>query len=92
MLAVLEETMPAGTTWTHPDGGLFLWLRAPEGLDTSALLPQAFARKVAYVPGAPFWVNSDIRNTMRLNFSNANEEMIVTGIGHIADLLRESLR
>jgi 2-aminoadipate transaminase len=91
MLQTLRERMPAGTTWTEPEGGLFLWLRAPEGIDTGALLPRAFARKVAYVPGAPFWVNRDVRNTMRLNFSNASEEKIVTGIGQIADVLREAL-
>jgi len=91
MLQTLAERMPAGTTWTEPDGGLFLWLRAPEGIDTGALLPRAFARKVAYVPGAPFWVNRDVRNTMRLNFSNATEEKIAIGIGHIADVLREAL-
>jgi DNA-binding transcriptional MocR family regulator len=92
MLRTLEERMPPGTTWTEPEGGLFLWLRAPERIDTGALLPRAFAKKVAYVPGAPFWVNRDVRNTMRLNFSNATDEKIVEGIGHIGDLLHEALQ
>jgi 2-aminoadipate transaminase len=92
MLSALTERMPPGTSWTRPEGGLFLWLSAPDRIDTGALLPAAFEKKVAYVPGAPFWVNRDVRNTMRLNFSNANEEMIVEGIGHLGDLLHEALR
>jgi 2-aminoadipate transaminase len=92
MLEMLEERMPLGTSWTNPDGGLFLWVRAPEGIDTGALLPKAFERKVAYVPGYPFWVNKHVNNTIRLNFSNANEEMIRTGIAHIGDVLHEAIR
>jgi 2-aminoadipate transaminase len=92
MLQTLEETMPPGTSWTRPDGGLFLWLSAPDRIDTGALLKHAFEKKVAYVPGAPFWVNRDVRNTMRLNFSNASEDMIVTGITHLGDLLTEALQ
>jgi 2-aminoadipate transaminase len=92
MLAALERSMPSGTTWTHPDGGLFLWVRTDPSFDTRVLLEEAFRRKVAFVPGAPFWVNADVRNTMRLNFSNANEEMIVEGIRRIAGLLRDVAR
>ena len=89
MLSALAEFMPAGTTWTQPDGGLFLWVRAHPSLDTGAILPEAFERKVAFVPGAPFWVNADVRNTMRLNFSNAGEAAIVEGIRRLGALLRD---
>jgi 2-aminoadipate transaminase len=89
MLAALTEYMPPGTTWTQPDGGLFLWVRAHEAFDTSAMLPEAFARKVAFVPGAPFWVNSDVRNTMRLNFSSSDETAITEGIKRLGGLLRD---
>jgi len=79
--------MPDGCTWTHPDGGLFLWARMPERVDTQELLSMATTSKVAFVPGAPFWVNRDVRNTMRLNFSNATEDMIVEGVRRLGDLV-----
>ena len=84
MLAHLAEQMPPGWTWTKPDGGLFLWMRAPEGVDTTALLERALERNVAFVPGAPFWVNRDIRNTLRINFSYSGDEAIVEGVGRLA--------
>src|SRR5215472_3896798 len=87
MLQALTDLMPDGCTWTHPDGGLFLWARMPERVDTQELLSMATTSKVAFVPGAPFWVNKDVRNTMRLNFSNASEEMIVEGIRRLGDLV-----
>ncbi len=80
MLQSLERFMPEGTSWTRPDGGLFLWATLPRQVDTEELLSLAGRSKVAFVPGAPFWVNQDVRNTMRLNFSNATEEMLVKGI------------
>ncbi len=80
MLQSLERFMPKGSSWTHPEGGLFLWARVPEAVDTEELLALASRSLVAFVPGGPFWVNTIVRNTMRLNFSNAPDEMIVEGI------------
>jgi 2-aminoadipate transaminase len=84
MLAALAAKLPPGWSWTRPDGGLFLWLRAPHLLDTTQLLERALEHHVAFVPGTPFWVNRDPRNTLRLNFSNAGEERIVEGIDRLA--------
>jgi 2-aminoadipate transaminase len=80
MLEALDERMPAGWSWTRPEGGLFLWLRGPESVDTTVLLERALQLNVAFVPGAPFWVNRDVRNTLRLNFSNADEARIREGV------------
>ncbi len=91
MLASLAEHMPPGTSWTRPDGGLFLWARVPENVDTQELLAHAAREKVAFVPGAPFWVNRDVRNTMRLNFSNGTDEQIATGIARLGALVKASL-
>ena len=66
------------------DGGLFLWVRAPAHVDTTKLLERALEHHVAFVPGAPFWVNSDVRNTLRVSFSNSPEERIVEGIKRLA--------
>ncbi|MGI8736220.1 MAG: PLP-dependent aminotransferase family protein [Candidatus Eremiobacter antarcticus] len=91
MLEALQRDMPPGCTWTRPDGGLFLWLTVPPEVDTEELLALASKSKVAFVPGAPFWVNCDVRNTMRLNFSNASDEMIVEGIERIGNSVKAYL-
>jgi 2-aminoadipate transaminase len=91
MLETLARAMPEGTSWTRPDGGLFLWARMPPRIDTQELLTHAAEKKVAFVPGAPFWVNADVRNTMRLNFSNASEDALVTGIERLGDLVKTHL-
>lgn len=91
MLETLTRAMPPGSSWTHPDGGLFLWARMPDGIDTQELLTHASERRVAFVPGAPFWVNADVRNTMRLNFSNASEDKLVIGIERLGDLVASHL-
>ena len=91
MLSVMEETFPEGSRWTHPNGGLFLWVMLPEGVDTAAIMPQAVERKVAYIPGQTFFADGDVTNTLRLNFSNANEAHIAEGICRLGRVLREQL-
>lgn len=88
MLAAMEKHFPAGVRWTHPKGGLFLWVTLPEGADTTALLPRAIAEKVAFVPGAPFYAAGGGANTMRLNFSNATPAAIEEGIARLGRVLR----
>ena len=57
MAAALREHLPAGTAWEIPRGGMFFWLRLPEGFDAMALLDKAVAAGVAFVPGAPFYAS-----------------------------------
>lgn len=92
MLAALTDSFPEGTTWTHPQGGMFLWVRLPESVDTAELLPEAVARQVAFVPGAPFHPGGGGRNTMRLNFSNSSPDTIRTGIARLGSLLHDRLK
>ena len=80
-----------GVTATYPEGGLFLWVTLPEGMDAKALSKKATARKVAYVPGAPFYPNGGHGNHLRLNFSTMQEDRIVEGIKLLGQLLREEL-
>lgn len=91
MLAALNEYMPEGTHWTHPKGGLFLWVSLPEGYDTTKIFPKAIEEKVAYVPGEPFHPNGGGENTMRLNFSACNPETIQIGIQRLAKVLKANL-
>ncbi|MBN2392680.1 MAG: PLP-dependent aminotransferase family protein [Anaerolineae bacterium] len=93
MLDALTEFWPDGSSWTQPQGGLFLWARAPENIDTLALLPRALENKVAYVPGINFYPHEDGgHNAMRLNFSNAVPEMIVEGIRRLGMVLKDELK
>ena len=87
MLSLLEECMPAGSSWTHPDGGLFIFLTLPEHIDTIALYDRALAAGVAYVAGSFFYLDGSHRNTMRLNFSFVAEEKIEPGIRLLASLI-----
>jgi 2-aminoadipate transaminase len=93
MLDALTEFWPEGSSWTQPQGGLFLWARAPESIDTLKLLSRALENKVAYVPGINFYPHEDGgHNAMRLNFSNAVPEMIVEGIRRLGAVLKDELK
>jgi 2-aminoadipate transaminase len=90
MLQSLERYFPEESGWTRPQGGLFLWVRGPEWLDTTNLLVEAVKHKVAYVPGSAFYADpSHGHNTMRLNFSNMLPEQIEEGIRRLGNLLKK---
>ena len=87
MLAALHRYFPSDARWTKPEGGMFLMVTLAPDVDTTALLPQALARGVAFAPGADFHVGGDGRNTMRLNFSNCAPEQIEEGVRRIGKVL-----
>ncbi len=92
MLEALARYFPEGCSWTAPKGGLFLWARVPQDVDTAELLPRAVEHKVAYVPGSAFYPDPERgRNTMRLNFSNAQPAQIEEGIRRLGNMLHEVL-
>ena len=91
MVNALELTMPEGTRWTRPTGGFFTWLTAPQGLDTTALVPQAVSAGISYVPGETFYSNGANRNQIRLSFSCVDESDIGRGIGRLATLFTHTL-
>lgn len=89
MLAALDREMPEGVTYTRPEGGMFIWLTLPQGVDGAELLARAIAEeRVAFVPGGAFYADGSNRNTLRLSFSCAGDEQIDQGIARIAKLLR----
>ena len=90
MLSLLEKYMPAGVSWTHPDGGLFLWVTLPEGIDTVAMYDSALAAGVAYVAGSFFYLDGSHRNTMRLNFSYLAKERMEAGVRLLASEIRKA--
>lgn len=91
LLSLLEKYMPSDVTWTHPEGGLFLFLTMPEGFDAVKFYDKALAAGVAYVAGEFFHPDRSGRNTMRLNFSFMSHERISEGIRLLARLLSETI-
>jgi len=91
MLSLLEEHMPEGVVWTHPEGGLFLFLTMPEGFDSVKFYDTALDAGVAYVAGSFFHTDGKGLNTMRLNFSFMSPERIREGIILLAGLLEKEL-
>ena len=91
MLDSLEEHMPDNVTWTHPKGGLFLWVMLPECLDSQVLFEDAVKEKVAFVPGISFFAEGGVHNTMRLNFSYATPEKINEGIARLGTAVKKRL-
>jgi 2-aminoadipate transaminase len=88
MLAALAQYMPSGIHWTKPDGGMFLWITLPDGVDAADVLQRAIEQDVAFVPGEAFFANGGGANTLRLNFSYSAPERIVEGVRRLAGVMR----
>jgi len=84
MLEALHDYFPPEVSWTHPQGGLFLWVTMPAGVDSSRMLQTALRQDVAFVPGDAFYPAGDPGSHMRLNFSNAQPEQIREGIRRLS--------
>ncbi|REH49873.1 DNA-binding transcriptional MocR family regulator [Kutzneria buriramensis] len=90
-LAAMEQQLPAGCTWTKPQGGFYVWLTVPEGLDTKAMLPRAVTQRVAYVPGTAFYADSFGSRQMRLSYCYPTPERIREGVRRLAAVLEGEL-
>jgi len=91
MLAALQRHMPEGVTWTKPEGGLFLWVRLPEGMSADDMFQDAIKENVAYVIGSAFHCDGSGKNTMRLNFSYATLEQIEEGVRRLGNAVKKRL-
>jgi len=91
MLDALQAYFPAGTTWTKPDGGMFIWVTLPAHIDSADLLKEAVEQMVAFVPGAPFYANAPQNNTLRLSFVTVPPEKIRVGIERLGKLIATKL-
>ena len=87
----LAAHMPDGATWTTPHGGFYVWLTAPDGVDTVALSAAARARRVAYVPGRPFYPGEAGTTQIRLAYSRVADQLIDEGIRRIGEVLKTGL-
>lgn len=87
MMNAMDRYFPSAVKYTKPHGGMFLWVTLPEGVSAMSLFPKALEKKVAFVPGDPFYIGIENANTMRLNYTNADCETIEEGIHRLGDLL-----
>jgi len=87
MLRGMEEHFPSNADWTRPEGGMFLWVTLPEGLDAYHILDLCLKEDVAFVPGAPFFPNGGHENTLRMNYSASNAERIKDGVRRMAGVI-----
>jgi 2-aminoadipate transaminase len=90
MLAKLSQYMPKlpGLKWTHPQGGLFLWVTMPESIDAGELFHSAIEKQVAYVVGTAFYPDGGGHNSFRMNFSYSSMAEIEEGVKRLADVIR----
>lgn len=89
MLAALAREMPPGVSWTRPEGGMFVWITLPEGMDGADLLARALrTERVAFVPGRAFFADGSGGNTLRLSFSLNDGPAVDEGIARLARVIR----
>lgn len=88
MVELLPEVLPAGSRWTDPDGGMFIWVRLPDGADSETTLRVALGEQVAFVPGTAFYATTPDPATLRLSFTTNTTAEITKGLHRLATALR----
>lgn len=91
MVKSMKEEFPEGVKFTNPQGGLFTWVVLPEEINSRELALIALEKNVAFVPGGSFFPNGGNENTMRLNYSNMDEERIVEGIKRLGTAIKKMM-
>lgn len=91
ILQCMQEEFPAGVEWTHPEGGLFLWLTLPEGVSARKVFTKCIEMKVAAVIGDAFYPNQKTDRSMRINYSNMPDDRIIEGIKRMAKAIKECM-
>jgi 2-aminoadipate transaminase len=91
VLAACERSLPVGTRFTRPQGGMNLWVRLPEPLDASELLPRAERENVTYVPGKYFEVAHHEPGSLRLSFAGLAPDAIQAGVARLGEVFSSEL-
>ena len=89
MIGALDDLMPAGATWNVPEGGFYVWLTLPDGLDAKAMLPRAVTARVAYVPGTAFFADGSGAQSMRLSYCYPTPERIREGVRRLVGVIEQ---
>lgn len=90
MMDAIKKYFPKDAHYSHPEGGLFIWVEVP-GVDTQTLFNTCIDHNVAFVPGEPFYADKVIPGTFRLNYSNMQDDKIVTGIERLGNAIKEAI-
>ena len=91
MLDALKKYFPKDVKWTVPKGGMFLWVTLPKRVNTRIMFKNAVAHQIAYVVGDAFYPDGSTYNTMRLNFSYSEDDVIIEGIKRLAEVIKNEL-
>ena len=91
MLNALEKYFPKETSWTKPEGGMFVWVTVPEYIDTDELFKEAIKEKVAYVVGSAFYPNGEDKHHIRLNFTLPSKEEIDEGVKRLSKIIKAKI-
>ncbi|KMY53818.1 aminotransferase [Bacillus sp. FJAT-27231] len=91
MLSCIEEFFPKNVSYSKPEGGLFIWVELPEGIDSTHIFTECLKNNVACVPGVPFFPHGTQKNTLRLNYSNMSIEKIIEGMRRMGEVLHREL-
>ncbi|MEO6089734.1 MAG: PLP-dependent aminotransferase family protein [Umezawaea sp.] len=88
-ISALEQHMPAGCSWNRPDGGFYVWVTVPEGIDTKAMLPRAITQRVAYASGTGFYADKLGSRQLRISYCYPTPERIREGVRRLANVLED---
>jgi 2-aminoadipate transaminase len=91
MLDALAEHLPREATWTHPEGGLFIWVTLPDYIDTTDLLARALEENVAFVPGRAAYLDGRGGSSLRVNFSGVGDDDIREGVRRVGKIVKEQV-
>lgn len=91
MLAALDDMFPAGARWTRPEGGFYVWVTLPEGLDAKAMLPRAVTNRVAYVPGTAFYADGFGSSCLRLSYCYPSPDRIREGVHRLTAVIEQEI-
>jgi DNA-binding transcriptional MocR family regulator len=91
LLDAMQAQLPAGTTWTVPNGGFYSWVTLPEGVDATAMLPRAVSALVAYVPGTGFYADEQGRRNLRLSYCYPPPDRIREGVRRLSGVIEAEL-
>ena len=91
MINAIEKHFPKEIKFTKPEGGMFLWVTLPENVKALDLFYKAIEENVAFVPGLPFYAGKKVENTLRLNYSNVNPDIIDIGIKKLGDAIKKMM-
>jgi len=91
-VSALEQHMPQGSTWNIPDGGFYVWVTVPEGIDTKAMLPRAVTARVAYASGTGFYADGFGSRQLRISYCYPTPERIREGVRRLANVIEDEMQ